>query len=76
VLESAPAPRTTVQSPLRWSTDPSWKLDYSNIERLSPAKGNRQNRPRRTPSSELIFIVIPGRAPAREPLKGRPATTP
>ena len=35
VLESAPAPRTTVQSPLRWSPDPSWKLDYSNIERLS-----------------------------------------
>ena len=35
VLETAPAPRTTVQSPLRWSDDPSWKLDYSNIERLS-----------------------------------------
>ncbi len=35
VLESAPAPRTTVQSPLRWSAAPSWKLDYSNIERLS-----------------------------------------
>jgi hypothetical protein len=25
-----------VQSPLRWSDDPSWKLDYSNIERLPP----------------------------------------
>ena len=36
LLEAAPAPRTTVQSPLRWSSDPSWKLDYSNIERLSP----------------------------------------
>jgi D-proline reductase (dithiol) PrdB len=36
VLESAPAPRTTVQSPLRWSDSPDWKLDYSNIERLSP----------------------------------------
>jgi D-proline reductase (dithiol) PrdB len=35
VLEAAPAPRTAVQSPLRWSTDPSWKLDYSNIARLS-----------------------------------------
>jgi hypothetical protein len=35
ILESAPAARTTVQSPLRWSTDSSWKLDYSNIERLS-----------------------------------------
>lgn len=36
LLEAAPAPRTTVQSPLRWSSNPSWKLDYSNIERLSP----------------------------------------
>jgi hypothetical protein len=36
VLETAPAPRTTVQSPLRWSADPAWKLDFSNIERLSP----------------------------------------
>lgn len=35
LLESAPAPRTTVQSPLRWSEDSSWKLDYSNLERLS-----------------------------------------
>jgi hypothetical protein len=35
VLEAAPAARTTVQSPLRWSGDPSWKLDYSNIDRLS-----------------------------------------
>ena len=35
VLESAPAPRTTVQSPLVWAEDPSWKLDYSNLERLS-----------------------------------------
>ena len=35
VLESAPAARTTVQSPLRWATSPDWKLDYCNIERLS-----------------------------------------
>ena len=35
LLESAPAPRTTVQSPLVWSTNPNWKLDYSNIEKLS-----------------------------------------
>ncbi|MCE7505901.1 reductase [Polynucleobacter sp. IMCC30063] len=38
ILESAPAPRTTVQSPLIWSTDAQWKLDYSNIERLSPTE--------------------------------------
>ncbi len=36
MLETAPAPRTTVQSPLRWSADPAWKLDFSNIARLSP----------------------------------------
>jgi len=35
LLESAPAPRTTIQSPLIWSDDPSWKLDYSNLESLS-----------------------------------------
>jgi len=36
VLEAAPGPRTTMQSPLRWNADPSWKLDFSNIARLSP----------------------------------------
>jgi len=35
VLETAPAPRTTVQSPQRWSDDWQWKLDFSNIERIS-----------------------------------------
>jgi len=35
VLETAPGPRTTVQSPLRWSANPDWKLDFSNVERLS-----------------------------------------
>ena len=36
VLESAPAPRTTVQSPQRWIEDASWKLDYSNFARMTP----------------------------------------
>ena len=35
LLETAPAPRTTVQSPLDWSADPDWKLDYCNIERMT-----------------------------------------
>ena len=35
VLETAIGPRTTVQSPLRWSTNPDWKLDFSNIAQLS-----------------------------------------
>jgi hypothetical protein len=42
VLETAPAPRTTVQSPLRWSANPDWKLDYSNIARLSPEEITRR----------------------------------
>jgi D-proline reductase (dithiol) PrdB len=36
LLEAAPAARTTVQSPLRWSASADWKLDYCNIERLTP----------------------------------------
>jgi D-proline reductase (dithiol) PrdB len=36
VLESAPAARTTVQSPMRWSDDAAWKLDFSNLERMTP----------------------------------------
>jgi hypothetical protein len=37
LLESASAPRTTVQSPQVWdSASADWKLDYSNIARLSP----------------------------------------
>jgi D-proline reductase (dithiol) PrdB len=35
VLESAPGPRTTVQSPQRWSEDAAWKRDYSNPALLS-----------------------------------------
>ena len=35
LLESAPVARTTVQSPLVWASDPAWKLDYSNLEKLS-----------------------------------------
>ena len=36
VLESAPAARTTVQSPLRWRADAAWKRDYLNLEALTP----------------------------------------
>jgi hypothetical protein len=38
VLESAPAARTTVQSPLRWSADASWKRDYNDLATLTPEK--------------------------------------
>ena len=36
LLERAFAARTTVQSPLRWSDDPSWKRAYLNMDDLSP----------------------------------------
>lgn len=42
VLESAPGPRTTVQSPLVWSASPDWKLDYCNIARLTPDEIERR----------------------------------
>ncbi len=42
VLETAPGPRTTVQSPLRWSDDPEWKLDISNVDRLSKEEIERR----------------------------------
>lgn len=44
VLESAPAARTTVQSPLRWSADASWKRDYNNIEQMSQEELARRRR--------------------------------
>ena len=36
VLETAPGPRTTVQSSQRWSDDPAWKLRYSDVSKLTP----------------------------------------
>jgi D-proline reductase (dithiol) PrdB len=36
VLETAPAARTTVQSPLRWRDDAAWKLDYLNLATMTP----------------------------------------
>jgi D-proline reductase (dithiol) PrdB len=35
LLEGAPAPRTTVQSPQVWSPNPNWKLDYQNVAHMS-----------------------------------------
>jgi D-proline reductase (dithiol) PrdB len=44
VLEAAPAAQTTVQSPLRWSADASWKRDYNNIAQMSPEELARRRR--------------------------------
>ena len=38
VLETAPGPRTTVQSPQRWNDDGRWKLDYLDLAKLTPEK--------------------------------------
>ena len=32
LLEGATAPRTTVQSPFRWTEDPSWKDDFYRLD--------------------------------------------
>ena len=37
LLQSASAPRTTLQSPQRWRDDASWKRDFCNLDRLSDA---------------------------------------
>ncbi|MGB3490085.1 MAG: glycine reductase [Xanthobacteraceae bacterium] len=44
LLESAPGPQTTMQSPLRWRDDPSWKRDYNNIETMSAEELARRRR--------------------------------
>jgi hypothetical protein len=44
VLEQAPGPQTTVQSPLRWSADASWKRDYNNVAMLSAEELARRRR--------------------------------
>jgi len=33
LLENATLPRTTVQTPFRWSEDPSWKDAYARVDR-------------------------------------------
>jgi len=44
LLEGARGPRTTVQSPLRWSESEDWKLDYMNVARLSKAEIERRRK--------------------------------
>lgn len=35
LLESAPGPRTTVQSPQRWSDEVAWKEEFQNVRFMS-----------------------------------------
>jgi glycine/betaine/sarcosine/D-proline reductase family selenoprotein B len=44
ILETAPAARTTIQSPLRWSADASWKLDYNNVSKMPAEELARRRR--------------------------------
>jgi D-proline reductase (dithiol) PrdB len=44
VLETAPGPQTTVQSPLRWAKEASWKRDYNNVALLSADELARRRR--------------------------------
>lgn len=77
LLESASAPRTTLQSPLRWSDDPAWKLDYSNPDRLSPeelARRRAEAEAARIEARQLRVSSLggdPGQAPV--PTQGNPA---
>jgi D-proline reductase (dithiol) PrdB len=63
LLETAPAARTTVQSPLRWSADPSWKLEYSNVDRLS-AEEIRRRREEFDRQKEIAKTIRDGPAGA------------
>lgn len=41
-LAASAAPRTTVQSPLRWCNDAAWKQDFYNVDRLSQEEIQRR----------------------------------
>ena len=59
VLESAPAARTTVQSPLRWRDDAAWKLDFNNLAKLTP--DDIAERSREFESVKATIKDMPGR---------------
>jgi D-proline reductase (dithiol) PrdB len=42
LLDTAAEPRTTLQSPLRWSESSEWKQDYSNVKLLSAEEIRRR----------------------------------
>jgi glycine/betaine/sarcosine/D-proline reductase family selenoprotein B len=44
VLETAAGPRTTMQSPMRWSDNADWKLDYLNLDRMPAEELARRRR--------------------------------
>ena len=42
LLESAPGPRTTVQSPQRWSDEVAWKDEFQNVRFMSAEEIERR----------------------------------
>ena len=60
VLESAPAARTTVQSPQRWTDDAEWKLDFDNLDRMTPEE--IADKRREFDAVKAIIAAKPGRA--------------
>ncbi len=60
LLESAPGPRTTMQSPLRWNADGLWKLDYLNLEQI----GAEELRRRREEFDRQKELARPNRVSA------------
>ncbi|MGE0627885.1 MAG: glycine reductase [Hyphomicrobiaceae bacterium] len=64
ILEHAPSARTTVQSPLRWSENPDWRLDYCNIERL-PADEIARRRAE-FDRGKAVAAGLRSRVPARD----------
>jgi len=47
LLESARFPRTTVQTPFRWSDDESWKQNYARVDAEKTAALKRAGEKRR-----------------------------
>ncbi len=63
LLESAVAAQTTLQSPLRWSEDGLWKLDYLNLEQIGAEELGRR-RAEFDRQKELARANLPDRAAA------------
>ncbi|PPQ34684.1 glycine/sarcosine/betaine reductase selenoprotein B family protein [Rhodopila globiformis] len=64
LLEAAPGPQTTMQSPLRWNEDGRWKLDYLNLEQL----GEEELQRRRAEFDRQKELARPNR-PSDQPVK-------
>jgi D-proline reductase (dithiol) PrdB len=53
LLESATAPRTTVQAPFIWSEDPSWRERYARVDPAQAENLRRMGEARRSVQQRL-----------------------